>query len=266
VRAVDERTFLRRPAGSLVVGPSWVYGALDERLHFSIVHGVATDGGALDGLMRLWSTEGRPGGPRLSLFDAGGLTTIPAPAFERVTRYLEDNRPSLARSLAKQALVCPPGLPGSIVAGYYRVSPPPYAVEVFAERGAALRWLGYAPDALAAVEPFIVEEPLVRALRERLAARGPRGATLAGFARALAVSERSLQRRLQAAGTSFQREVVRAQVERAMRLLLETDWKLAAIAADVGCGSLAGFSALFRREVGAPPSEWRAARRAGPRP
>jgi len=265
VRAVDERTFLRRPAGSMVVGPSWVYGALDERLHFSIVHGAATDDGALDGLMRLWRSELADGPRRVSLFDAGALTAIPTPAFERVTAFLEENRPRLQTTLGAQALVCPPGLPGSIVAGYYRVSPPPYAVEVFTDRGAALAWLGYAPDALSVVEPFVVDEPLVRALRERLATRGPRGATLASEARALAVSERSLQRRLQAAGTSFQRELVRAQVERAMRLLLETDWKLAAIAADVGCSSLAGFSAMFRREVGAPPSEWRAARRGGAR-
>ena len=53
-------------------------------------------------------------------------------------------------------------------------------------------------------------------------------------------------------------EVNRARVRLAKRLLRESDAKLTQIAHDVGCASLASFSALFRRATGATPSEFRA--------
>jgi AraC-like DNA-binding protein len=125
-------------------------------------------------------------------------------------------------------------------------------------RAAALARLGigHAADALAAADAHVAGDPLLRLLRERLA--NGRTPTLAAAARALSVSARSLQRRLGAVGTSFVKEVCRARVEHAMRLLVTTDDKLAVVAAQVGCASLASFSAMFAREVGVPPSVWRA--------
>lgn len=72
-----------------------------------------------------------------------------------------------------------------------------------------------------------------------------------------AMSERSLQRRLGDHDTTFQAEVNHARVRIAKRLLRETEVSLTQIAQEVGCASLASFSALFRRATGTPPSAWR---------
>jgi AraC-like DNA-binding protein len=80
---------------------------------------------------------------------------------------------------------------------------------------------------------------------------------LSEVARELGMSERTLQRRLKEAGTSFQAELNAVQVRMAQSLLRETDMKLTAVAVEVGCASLQHFSSLFRKLVGDSPSAWR---------
>lgn len=114
-------------------------------------------------------------------------------------------------------------------------------------------------DAHAAIdelETLASSHPLAHRLRELLAASVL--TTLAEAVKQLGVSERSLQRHLQAAGTSFSNEVQAARIAIAKRLLVETDRKLIAIAIEVGCASLQSFSAMFRRVTGEAPSEFRA--------
>jgi AraC-like DNA-binding protein len=174
-----------------------------------------------------------------------------------VGEFLSRSMAALADRIERQAIVRPSGMAGALVAGYYQVFPPPYRYRLFDARAPALEWLGHPADALAAVDAHVGGEPLVRRLQKWLAGGAPRR-SVEEAARALAVSRRSLQRRLAGAGTSFAREVKRAQIERAMQLLETTDKKLGAVAAEVGCRSLASFSEMFAREVGAPPSVWRA--------
>jgi transcriptional regulator GlxA family with amidase domain len=82
-------------------------------------------------------------------------------------------------------------------------------------------------------------------------------------ARALRVSVRTLQRRLQAAETSFEREVAVFRVRHAQRLMRETDASLSRIASDVGFTSLARLSVVFRRVEGTTPSQWRKPQKTG---
>lgn len=86
-------------------------------------------------------------------------------------------------------------------------------------------------------------------------------ATLDQAAHALGVSGRSLQRRLGEGGSSFRAELEQARLAAAQRLLLDTDDKVAAIAAEVGASSESNFIAFFRRLTGQTPAAWRAARR-----
>lgn len=79
-------------------------------------------------------------------------------------------------------------------------------------------------------------------------------------ARRFGMSQRTLQRRLQELGTSFQREISAAQMRTAMRLMRETGNPLKWIAIESGFASLQHFSSSFRARVGESPSAWRAGR------
>lgn len=97
---------------------------------------------------------------------------------------------------------------------------------------------------------------LLRRLREQLGAQ-PGAVSLEVAAHVLAVTERSLQRRLKSWGTSFQIEQNQAQVRAAEEMLREESLSLAEIASRTGCSSLSHFSALFRRITGETPTDWR---------
>jgi transcriptional regulator GlxA family with amidase domain len=89
-----------------------------------------------------------------------------------------------------------------------------------------------------------------------LAASGPR-LTVSAVARALALSPRSLQRYLRAAGTGFRKEIERALVELARDLLEQRELDLRAIAGRLGFSSADELTRFFRRSTGLTPAEWR---------
>ena len=81
--------------------------------------------------------------------------------------------------------------------------------------------------------------------------------SLDGVATTLGVSVRTLQRQLQAAGTSYDAEVQMARVRLAQRLLTARDAKLGAVALEAGFATQAHFNAVFRRLTGETPGAWR---------
>jgi AraC-like DNA-binding protein len=90
-------------------------------------------------------------------------------------------------------------------------------------------------------------------------------ATLAAFdssridavARAIGTGVRTLQRRLAAAGVSYEAMLARARLGTAARLLASTDATVLDIALDVGYSDHAHFTRAFRRWTGVPPREFR---------
>jgi AraC-like DNA-binding protein len=90
------------------------------------------------------------------------------------------------------------------------------------------------------------------------------GVNLAGFARAVGLSERQASRLFRETfGRSFREHLVALKVDRARRLLRETDHSVLAIAGEAGFSSLSHFNSVFRRRVGATPSAFRARARRG---
>lgn len=81
------------------------------------------------------------------------------------------------------------------------------------------------------------------------------------IAKTMAVSVRTLQRRLFTHQTSFEREVSLARVRRAQRLMVETNLPLSRVATECGFSSLSRLSVVFRKMQGTTPSEWRRANR-----
>jgi AraC-like DNA-binding protein len=198
-----------------------------------------------------------------ALVDVRHLEWPDPSAFAAVVGYVAERRDWLAEYIERLALVrAELGPVGAASAGFFDVTERPFAVETFTDLRGALAWIGRADAAALDVEleAILVEASGTPAMLRRLRARldaSPGGLALPAAARALGVTERSLQRRLKSWSTTFQAEQNRAQVRVAQRLLRERDAPLAEIASEVGCASLSHFSALFRRITGEAPSDWR---------
>lgn len=82
------------------------------------------------------------------------------------------------------------------------------------------------------------------------------------LARELALHRRTLNRRLQAAGTSFRRELDRMRSDVARQLLEHTRAPLSEIAATLCYGDAAAFLHAFKRWTGTTPARWRESRAA----
>jgi AraC-like DNA-binding protein len=84
------------------------------------------------------------------------------------------------------------------------------------------------------------------------------------LAQSLGLHRRTLNRRLQAAGTTFRRELDRIRFEVARQLLEHTRVPISGIAATLCYGDTAAFLHAFKRWTGTTPARWRAS--AGRRP
>jgi AraC-like DNA-binding protein len=112
-----------------------------------------------------------------------------------------------------------------------------------------------APNALEAVDPARDFPGSVRQLVASLVDLG--SADLRSAAAALRLSERSLQRRLGAAGLHFKALVEQARFEKARRMLAERERKIVEISTELGYGDSANFTRAFRRWTGVAPQTYR---------
>lgn len=95
-------------------------------------------------------------------------------------------------------------------------------------------------------------------LREAIAAGLRAGeATLDGCARRLHLSNRTLQRRLDAAGSSFQQALDATRRQLALGWLADSRLKLAEVAQLLGYADQAAFTRAFQRWLGSTPGQWR---------
>lgn len=194
-----------------------------------------------------------------SLVDAHRIEGVDAGAFEALMGYVQAHRAGLASHVERLAIVRPAGMEGAVVAGFFEVLPKPYPVALFEDVTEALTWLEVdgARQVEAELEALYAElaqtAPIVIALRGVLDDYPPIG----DAAKRLGMSERTLQRRLKEAETSYLEELNAARIRAAQGMLLDTDAPITTIALDVGCSSPQHFSALFRRLVGETPSQFR---------
>lgn len=260
-RAADLEAFEADPVGRFHGASSWMHWCASPSFWGVLLWGRPgrEDALALIRSLRLELAAGAR--PHVSLVDVSRLSSVDLSAFELLNAYVSEQHRALSEKVSRLALVRPEGMAGAVTAGFYEVLEAPYPVKLFDTAANAVGWLAEAPGA--ALLPSLAEAhagltsrpPIVTQLRAKLRADLEMGSKEA--ARALAVSERTLQRRLSEANTSFQAELRAVRIESAKAMMRDSDASLTRIALDCGFRSLQNFSAVFRREEGEAPSAWR---------
>jgi AraC-like DNA-binding protein len=198
------------------------------------------------------------------LVDAHALEGIDPGAFEQFQTFARENLERSREKVARLALVLPRGVSGAVVAGFYGVLGAPCEIQTFESQKSALGWLGCELELDDAIAEARGLPPLLGQLRAHLKNQLT-GAELDRAALSLGVSQRTLQRRLTEAGTSFVKELQIARVDEAKRRLIESEDAVTEIAIECGFASSQHFSRQFRKVAGVSPSEFRARHRtAGP--
>lgn len=196
----------------------------------------------------------------MSFVDARGVESVDLLAFKRLLGYLMARRDAWGPNIAKQAVLHPSGVSGVLVSGALHVARPPHPFGTFGpdEGRAAFEYCGV-PDLFDEVEALRLKlsgaPEILRAVRAVLGER-PR-ASSTQLARALGLSQRTLQRRLEAAGSSLRAERQRQVTVAIEELLSGTTLDLEAIAARVGLNSAAHLVRHFKAAHGLTPGAWR---------
>ncbi|HEY2749202.1 MAG TPA: hypothetical protein VGL86_31510, partial [Polyangia bacterium] len=216
--------FLRDPVGHYVVGRHFFIWCRGRDFTGSVLWGRPEERDTLE-IAAIW----RELHPRMESFDVvtdgSRIESIDGAAFDVMIRYLRDRLPTYARTVRRQAIVHPPGLPGAAIAGLLPTIGLYYQWRIFPEPRAGFEWLdrpdgGRTCDEVTSLAERITGVSPWRRILGDLLRDTPDDVTLAAAARRLGRSERSLQRDLQQSGTTFRAELEAARVELARALLV----------------------------------------------
>jgi AraC-like DNA-binding protein len=262
--AASEEILTAAPVGRYFVGPHFLVWCASPILAGTVFWG-RPDLADLQQATHLWEMDAQLA-RYASVVDLSRVEAIDAAPFEHAIAHLQRRATWYADRVSRGVVVppCTGLLPAVVIAGMWRFAAPghPWSEQPDAVR--AFATLDH-PDATAAhreVEALIAAAiettPLLDALRRHLRSRLAT-TSLVSAARALQVSERTLQRTLRAARTTFSAEVDRARVEAAKLRLRDTDAKIETVARSVGCVSASHLARVFRRVTGTTPGAYRCA-------
>jgi len=201
-------------------------------------------------------------GPHHVVIDYRLVEVVDVEAFKVLAEWLTTHRDRLTQITAKAALIQPTEpYAGATVGGFYNVVTSPYPSKLCSTIEEAEAWLGV--PTIAPVNEVCEASAAGHSTTTALVAvlEATPGLAVDEAAKALGLTGRTLQRRLQAENTTFLAESRKATVRRAKHLLTTTDDKVADIARAVGCATAQHFTELFRTETGVPPATWRASAR-----
>lgn len=200
---------------------------------------------------------------RLLLLDLELLETVERDTFEAVRRWMQANGAPLTAAVARTVVILPADeYAASLVAGYATVCGCLSRVHLVRTIAEAERRLGVR------VAPTLAELRSAMAVGHHHTNRVARALDrdpaldIETLARQLCMTDRTLQRRLAAEGTSFTAQSRMAKVRRGKYLLSTTEEVVALIAHAVGCRTSQHFAQLFKAGTGMTPTQWRRSRRA----
>ncbi len=204
------------------------------------------------------------GPPHPSLVDARHITRVDPLAFGLFAAFATRYERTLSPVITRLAVLHGDGVVGAVAAGFAASLALPFPVRAFRAASEALEWLAPPVDARA-VEVFEEVErlvgrsrggaPLLAELAGLLEAKP--SLDLGGAAAQLALSTRSLQRKLRELETSFQNEIDAARVRVARRLLADSHANVTRVALAVGMRSPRALARVFRRVTGQAPAALR---------
>lgn len=256
-RSVDIERFVAQPAGSYFVGRTWMVWAWKLDLAGTLVWGRLTDDDAA-GLIDAWRMTHALAAPYDFINDFSRIAAIDIVPFERILAYVQKQRQAYVDATRTSVLVRPSGFASTLIAGAFHLfsSSTRWRLVETSEQGFAALGRSDVEAARLSVEEIFAAEAStdveISTLRSLLL-RSP-SLTLSQAAKQLKVSERSLQRKLEDAGTNFRKLAAESKLQEAKRLLEGTDEKLAEIARRVGLSSAEQLNKLFRNQMGESPS------------
>jgi AraC-like DNA-binding protein len=149
------------------------------------------------------------------------------------------------------------GVPVTFAAADHTLRFPAALLERPLPQGTAAMEALYERQCQALLERMTAGGDLVARVLDILVRGGGALPPLTEAARELAMSERTLRRRLAEEGTSFGALVARVHTQLAVELLSDTDLSIEDVASELGYAETASFSRAFRRWTGQPPSSFR---------
>ncbi len=252
--------FAANPMGRFVIGPGYLLWCATPHLGGSALWSGPLREEQIHETLRLFDRRHDAMSAPIDLITDGRSVAEIDPAwYGLVSNYFVTRWATHAGRIRRHAVIAPSGLVGAVMAGTYLREDSEHKIRVFDQAEPAYAWVG-AQELFAQLEALLIEateiSPLMRDLRGHLEQQLC-DATLESAARATGVSVRSLQRQLGRLGTTFRGELDHARVRAAKVLLRDSDAKLDAIAARVGCASGSHLNTVFRRVTGQPPGRHR---------
>jgi len=216
-----------------------------------------SDTEALDAVLAAAQQRTRP---QSWLVDLSRLEVLDLRVFERLSSRVIALLSASKGGVSRQAIVSPRAMPAVMTMDAFAKVAGGAPVCSFADTREALHWIGVADGGLLAqLATLPTSHDDMRWLTTEFRSCLERGhvESVKGVARQMAMSPRTMQRRLLKLGTSFQQEVAEARLRRAKELMRTTNRSLKSIAFEVGYTSPQHFSATFHQQVGLSPSRWR---------
>jgi AraC-like DNA-binding protein len=266
-RAETVADFVHDPVERCSVGATHIVWCHSKTLCGSVHWGHYDDAQVTELVSRLaFSAHPSLAGGLDILMDSRGVSGFDWSAWELLAGHVRRQLATWNERIHRHAIVVPAGQNGTLLAGMLPMLGPEYRLSFFTSLPEAVAWIDRPelPAILDEIEGIAVAAretaPVLHGVRHYLD-QTVANASLRSAARALGQSERTLQRLLKNEGTSFNDELLQARLRAARVLLEESDDPIATIARRVGCSSSSRLIALFRREVGETPAQYRVRRR-----